>query len=472
MTTIPDREALATSPSRDLALACIEAGIEAAHPDRVVREAVALSDRRVRVADSTYDLYAFDRVVVLGGGNAAAQVTTAIESVLGNHVDGGVVVTDDPVPLDVVRALPADHPVPTERGVESTRTLLDVAKGTDEGTLVLGVVTGGGSALMAAPADGISLSALRETTEALLRSGATIHEINAVRKHLSAIKGGRLARELAPATVVSLVFSDVVGNDLDVIASGPLVPDESTYEEALEVIDRYDVRVPSAVRTHLDAGRRGERPETPSRGDPIFDRVSTHVLADGSTALDAAARTAASAGYEPLVLSSRFEGDPVALGRTHAAIVDEVAATGNPVDPPAVLLSGGETTVSVTGTGTGGPNQEFALASALASSAPATVASVDTDGIDGAADAAGAMLDSETLAEAGTMANPGAVSGANTRAHSEATAGGDVESRDDRAREALAEHNVSPFLTSIDAAITTGPTGTNVNDLRVVVVPE
>ncbi|MGM0398374.1 MAG: glycerate kinase type-2 family protein [Halobacteriota archaeon] len=439
-TAIRDRDSLSTSPTRDLALSCLEAGIDAAHPERVIRDAVAVDDGRLQVGDATYDLYPYRRILVLGGGNAAAHVANAIESVLGDRLDGGIVVTDDPVSLESVTVLPGDHPVPSQRGVESTEQLLETARAVDENTLVVGVITGGGSALMAAPATGLSLADLRETTNALLRSGATIHEINAVRKHCSAIKGGQLADALAPATVVSLVLSDVVGNDLDVIASGPMVPDRSSFADALAVLDEYEVTVPESVRDRLEAGADGRISETPTAGDPIFDGVNTHVLADGFTALEAAAATAAEAGYEPLILSARLEGEARDLGTNHAALVDEMVATGHPVEPPAVLLSGGETTVSVTGEGHGGPNQEFALSAALSTDADAVVAAVDTDGIDGNSAAAGAILD----------------------------AGAEF---DEWATRALEDNDVTPYLDERSALVVTGPTGTNVNDLRVLVVP-
>ncbi|MFW5937446.1 MAG: glycerate kinase type-2 family protein [Halanaeroarchaeum sp.] len=441
MTDVANRDALATTPEREVALSALEAGIQAAHPERVVAKSVSVEEGRLRVGDSTYDLYPYRRIVVVGGGNAAAHVAAAIASALGDRLDGGVVVTDDPVDLETVEALPGDHPVPSERGVDSTETLLETARGVGEDTLVLGLVTGGGSALMAAPADGLSLADLRETTDALLRSGATIHEINAVRKHCSAIKGGHLAAALAPATVVSLVFSDVVGNDLDVIASGPLVPDRSTFADALEVLERYDLSVPERVRTRLEAGAAGDIAETPSVGDPIFDRVSTHVLADGTTALQAAAGAVAETEFEPLILSSRFEGEARDLGATHAVIAQEVAATGHPVEPPVVLISGGEATVSVTGDGRGGPNQEFALSAALEVPGETVVAAVDTDGIDGNADAAGAILDPSSISDRAS------------------------------AYTALDDHDVSPYLDERDALVITGQTGTNVNDLRVLVVP-
>lgn len=439
---IRNRDALGGTPARETALDCIEAGIAAAHPERVTREAVSLADETLRVGESTYDLSSFDRVVALGGGNAASQVALELERILGDRLDGGVVVTDDPVEggTSRVEVLPGDHPVPSERGVEGATRLLSLAREADARTLVLGVVTGGGSALLPAPASGLSLADLRGTTEALLESGATIHEVNAVRKHCSALKGGGLARAAAPAAVACLVLSDVVGNDLDVVASGPFVPDSSTFEDALDVLDRYGVDVPRTVRARLERGAAGDLPETPKPGDSAFERVSTHVLADGYAAVAAARDAARDAGYAAMVLSTRVRGEAREAAKTHVAVAEEALATGNPVEPPAVVVSGGETTVTVRGDGEGGPNQEFALsAAAELRDEGVVVAAVDTDGVDGSTDAAGAIVDAATADE---------------RA----------------ARDALGRNDARPALAAAGALVETGPTGTNVNDLRVVVV--
>lgn len=449
---IRNRDALARTPAHELALDCIEAGIQAALPERVVREQVRIEDGALTISPSmvggdedgsesaSYDLAEYDEVVVLGGGKAAAQVAAALESVLGDRLSGGAVVTNDPVETSRVEVLPGDHPVPSAAGVESTRRVLDLAAAADEGTLVLAVITGGGSALLAAPAEGVGLDDLRATTDALLRSGASIHDMNAVRRHLSAVKGGGLARAAAPATVVTLAFSDVVGNHLAAIASGPTVPDGTTYADAIAVLDRYDLAVPEAVRDHLDRGAAGELPETPGPDDPVFDRTSAFVLADGFTAISAARDVVAGRGFEPLVLSSRVRGESREAGGFHVAVVEECLATGNPVEPPAALLSGGETTVTVTGDGAGGPNQEFALAAAIDLPDGTVLASVDTDGIDGASDAAGALVDVDTVED-----------------RREATA-------------ALDRNDAGGHLADRDALIRTGKTGTNVNDLHVLVV--
>jgi glycerate 2-kinase len=438
---IRNRDQLATTPAHEAALACIEAGIEAARPARVMDEALERDGAELAVGDMTVDLDEYGEVVVVGGGKAAAQMAAAIEDVLGDRLTDGVVVTNDPQETNRITVVEGSHPTPNESGEEGARRVLTLADDATEETLVLCPISGGGSALLPAPAEDITLTELQSLTEDLLASGATIHEINAVRKHLSAIKGGQLAEAAAPATVHSLVLSDVVGDDLSVIASGPTVPDESTYADALDVLDRYAIQPSTAVEDHLDGGAAGRRPETPTTGDVAFERARLDVLANGFTALAAARPAAEGRGYTPVILSSRVEGEAREAAKTHVAIAEEALATGNPVSPPAVFLSGGETTVTVRQNGSGGPNQEFVLSSVLAiESADVVVASVDTDGKDGASDVAGALADRKTL--------------------------------DDRrqARTALAANDASPYLAERGATIETGTTGTNVNDLRVLVV--
>jgi hydroxypyruvate reductase len=450
------------TPARATALACVRAGIAAAHPDRVVADAVGLDGDRLRVGDATHDLGDYDEVLVLGGGKAAGAVATALERTLGDRVDGGAVVTVDPGDADGASgsASPSSagsegperverhygsHPVPDERGLAGAERVRDLAAAADERTLVLAAVTGGGSALLPAPAGDVSLANLRETTEALLGAGADIEEINAVRAHLSTLKGGGLAGAAAPATVVGLVLSDVVGDDLAVIASGPTAPDPSTFDDAIAVLDRYGVDPPTPVRRRLERGRDGEVPETPGPNDPAFDRVENHVVGSAYTALDAARAAARERGYDTCLLSSRVRGEAREAARTHAAIAVESASTGDPVSPPAVVLAGGECTVTVTGGGEGGPNLEFALSAGVDLAADGVgervaLAAVDTDGRDGGTAAAGGLVDGTTVEDAAA------------------------------ARDALADNDALPALAERDAVLHTGPTGTNVNDLRVAVV--
>jgi hydroxypyruvate reductase len=439
---IGDRDALARTPAHDLALSCVEAGIEAAHPERVVRDHVGVEDDRLLVDGEGIDLRDFDEVVVLGGGKAAAHVAAALETVLGDRLDGGVVVTDDPTATERVTVREGAHPVPSEAGVDGAQAVRDAAEAAGDGTLVLAALTGGGSALLPAPAEGLDLSALQAVTESLLSAGAPIEAVNAVRKHCSAIKGGQLARAAAPATVVTLLFSDVVGDDPAVIASGPTVPDPTTFADARQVLDEYGVEAPDAVRERIERGVAGEVTETPDADDPIFEGTSVHVLANGRTAIDAARDRAREAGVTPLVLAAGIEGEARAVARTHAAVARESTETGDPVAPPAVVLSGGETTVTVEGDGRGGPNCEFALSAARFLPDDSVLAAVDTDGRDGASGAAGALVDAGTGAD-------GAAAG-----------------------RALADNDAATYLDERDALLRTGQTGTNVNDLHVLVVAD
>ncbi|AFZ74291.1 glycerate kinase type-2 family protein [Natronobacterium gregoryi] len=440
----PDcREAVDDSRTKQVALECLLAGIETAHPEVRVEETISLREETLEIDGAEYDLETYDDVVLVGAGNAAGQFAAALEDLLRPSLTAGAVVTDDPVETEVVDVLSGDHPVPSDEGVRNARTVLECAREANEGDLVLACFTGGGSALLAAPAGPLTVSDLQAVTEALLACGASIDEINAVRKHCSAIKGGQLARAAAPATVVTVALSDVVGDDLSVIASGPTVPDSSTYADALSVVDRYDLSVPDSVRELLRAGVDGDRAETPTVSDPVFEsgRTHAHVLGNGRTALEAASDAASKHGYNPLVLSSRVRGESREAALTHVAIAEECREHGTPLEPPAVVLSGGETTVTLGNQyGRGGPNQEFVLASALALENDGIVVSaVDTDGIDGTTDVAGAIADATTIPE---------------------KAG----------RDALDRHDATSVLESADAVVRTGPTGTNVNDLRVIVI--
>lgn len=395
---------------------CLLAGIEAAHPREVIANTIALEDETLIVDGHRIDL---------------------------DRIDGDAVVTDDPVDANRVAVRDGTHPLPSADNVAGTRAVLDAADEAGEDDLVLAVITGGGSALLCAPADGLSLEDVREVADALLKSGADIEELNAVRKHLSAVKGGQLADRAAPARTLGVVFSDVIGDQLDVIASGPTAPDETTYEDALAVLDRYNIEPPEEVTEHLERGRDGERSETPRADDPVFQRVDNRILANADTALTATARTAASKGYEPTVLSTRVRGETREVAKTHVAIAEEIAATGRPVEPPAALLTGGETTVTVRGDGSGGPNLEFALSAALElDESRIVVGSVDTDGYDGGTDVAGAIVDKYTV--------------------------------DDReaAAAALWANDAGGFFDGYDELVEVGATGTNVNDLRIVLIAE
>ncbi|OIB58221.1 glycerate kinase type-2 family protein [Natrialba sp. SSL1] len=473
----PDRDGpVARTPTaaHEVALECLLAGIEAARPDERIAETCTVANDVLTVTDVTgsesdttsYDLSQYERITVVGGGKAAAQLVCALETefegsaVIEDRLTTGVVVTDNPVESDIVAVREGAHPIPSETGVQHTKQVLEAAAAAGENELLLVVVTGGASALLAAPAASLSVSDLQQVTTALLGAGAPIDEINAVRKHCSAIKGGQLARTAAPATVVTLALSDVVGDDPSVIGSGPTVPDPTTYGDALAVLERYEIDAPDAVVAHLEHGHAGALPETPTLETDAncFDRTSTHVIGNGRVALEAARDAARDRGYTPLVLASRVRGEAREAAQTHVAIAEECRRTGEPCSPPAVLLSGGETTVTLCEEpGRGGPNQEFALTSALAlESDGIVVGSVDTDGIDGTTHVAGALVDATTVGPSALEA--------------------DGESDQNRGRtrtdahDALARNDACAVLEDEEALVRTGPTGTNVNDLRVLVV--
>lgn len=442
-----NRDVVGSTPAKRVALDVLEAGVRAADPERVVAATIRVEGSTLTVQGTEYDLGAYERVVVLGGGNAAGVVANALETRVGEYLDGGVVVTDNPVGTTIVEEVVGDHPVPSRDAVVGAERVLETAEDATADTLVLAVVTGGGSALLPAPVSGVGLEDVQALTTDLLASGVDIHALNTVRKHLSRIKGGCLAAAAAPATVVGLVFSDVVGNDPSVVASGPLSPDATTYSDAVTVLDDADITPPTAVTNHLETGVRGDHPETPSPTDDLFQTVDVYVLADGHTALDAARTEAQHRGLETLLLSGSIEGEARTVGAVHAAIARETLHHGNPLEPPAVILSGGETTVTLeAGGGRGGPNQECALGAGTDITRWATnddavvVACMDTDGIDGNTEAAGAILDQSTITDL------------------------------DTAQHALDSHDVTPYLERVDAVLETGFTGTNVNDLRVLVV--
>jgi hydroxypyruvate reductase len=426
----------------------LQAALRAADAEESVRRTLRREGELLVVADVRLDLREFRRVWVVGFGKASARMARAVEEVLGDRVDGGVVVTKHGhgVPLRRVRVLEASHPLPGPEGEAAARQLVDLVGAAADTDLVVCVVSGGGSALLPLPAEGVTLEDKVAVTDLLLRSGATITEVNAVRKHLSAVKGGWLARMAHPARVVGLVVSDVLGNRLDAVASGPLSPDPTTYADALAVLRRYGLldRAPARVRERLERGAAGGLPETPKPGDPVFERVTLRVVASVVDAAEAARLAAQRLGYGALLLTTSLEGEAREVGRVVAALAREEALRGGPVPRPACLLFGGETTVTVRGSGRGGRNQELALAAALAVEGldGVLVASFATDGSDGPTDAAGAFADGQTAPRARSL-------------------GLDPEGY-------LAANDSYTFFNTLGDLLRTGPTGTNVNDLVLV----
>ncbi|HTY77747.1 MAG TPA: glycerate kinase [Candidatus Bathyarchaeia archaeon] len=385
------------------------------------------------------------RVLVVGAGKASGAMAAAVETAWGDLITDGVVAVKDghTVPTRTVRLLEAGHPVPDERGAAAARQIHALAESAGADDLVLVLVSGGGSALTPAPVPPITLADKQALTRLLLAAGATINQLNAVRKHCSLLKGGQLARAAAPARVEALLLSDVVGDPLDVIASGPTTPDVSTFAEALAILDRFGPRgrAPRAIVERLERGARGEVPETPKPGDPIFTRVANHVIGNNALVVDAAAAKARALGFTPHVLTRAFEGEAREAGARFVDLARAIQAGRGPVAAPACIIAGGETTVTIEGAGKGGRCQELALAAALAMSGmrDVVVLAAGTDGTDGPTDAAGGIVDGDSAARARAR-------GVNPEAR-------------------LAENDSNPVLAAAGDLVTTGPTNTNLLDL-------
>jgi glycerate 2-kinase len=383
------------------------------------------------------------RTIVLGAGKAAAAMARAVERHMSGPIEGLVVTRyGHALPCGRIEVVEAAHPVPDAAGRAAARRILEYAERADEGDLVLCLISGGASALLALPADGLDLEDKQAVNRALLASGADITQMNAVRKHLSAIKGGRLAAAAHPARVVSLLISDVPGDDPAVIGSGPTVPDPSTFADALSILRQYRIEPPARVLEHLRAAKE----ETPKPGDPRLAGATTTIVARPQASLEAAATRARAAGITPVILGDALEGEARDVAKVLAGIALQVRRHGQPAPAPCVLLSGGETTVTVRGAGRGGRNAEFLLAVALHLSGAAGISALaaDTDGIDGSEDNAGAIVTPDTLARA--------------------------RAKGLDARATLAENDGYGFFAALGDLVTTGPTLTNVNDFRAILI--
>lgn len=385
-----------------------DAALAAADPYQAVRRSLTLADGRLRAGERTYALDKLDELLVVGGGKAAAAMGRAVEEILGERVGAGLLVTvpGGPSPLRRIPLARASHPLPDEAGEAAARKILALLEAAGPRALVLCLLSGGASALLAAPAPGLSLEDKQAATALLLGAGAAIDELNAVRKHLSAVKGGRLARAAHPAALLTLILSDVIGDRLDVIASGPTVPDPTTFADAAAVIDRYGLweKLPGPVAAHLRRGLAGAEPETVKAGDPCFAAASHQVVGSLALALEAAAAEAARLGLAAGIVSRELRGEARLAARFLAQRArserERLAAGGR-----SCLLSGGETTVTVRGQGRGGRNQELALAFALeiAGEWGISLLSAGSDGIDGPTDAAGALVNGGTAAAAARL---------------------------------------------------------------------
>lgn len=432
------------------AAAIFRSGVAAVAPYAAVKNSCHIDQDHLIIRDARFPLSAFKRIIVVGFGKATAPMAKAMEDILGDRLSCGIAIVKHghTTELSTINLMEAGHPVPDENGFTATRALMDMIGQAEKTDLIICLVSGGGSALLVAPVSGISLADKQQTSRVLIDCGAAIQEINTIRKHLSRVKGGGVAAMAFPATLVTLMISDVVGDDPEVIASGPTVPDPTTFADCAAIIHRYHLhdQLPASVLSHLERGFQDELPETPDSHHRAFHDSRHHIIASNATAVSAAAETARQLGYLPLILSSMIEGDTKEAALFHTAIVREIRKTGHPITPPACILSGGETTVRVTGQGKGGRNQEFALACVknIHHLEQVVILSAGTDGNDGPTDAAGAFADTQTFNRALALnLDPDLYLKRNDSYH---------------------------FFEALEDLFITGPTNTNVMDLRIMLI--
>ncbi len=446
---------LSLNEMRKVAKSIFLKAVAAVNPYEALKKNVHLQGNSLKVKVPTgteilFDLGQFHRAFLFGTGKASASMAQAMEELLHNHLTSGIITTKygHGLPLKKTEVVEAGHPLPDQKGLEGAKRIQSLLKESGEKDLVIFLISGGGSSLLPLPVNGISLEEKQKTTQLLLNCGADIIEINTIRKHISHIKGGWLARWAYPSTMLTFILSDVVGDPLESIASGPTVPDPSTFQEAWEILKKYDLisKIPSSVRNHLSAGREGTLEETPKPGDPIFNKVHNILIGSNILALRAAEAEANSLGFNTLILSSSIVGETREAARFHMALVKEVFSSGHPIPKPACIISGGETTVTIRGKGKGGRNQEFVLAGAIEIMGleKTVLLSGGTDGTDGPTDAAGAIADHTTIQRANAL-------GLDAKAH-------------------LNHNDAYPFFQRLGDLLMTGPTQTNVMDVRIILI--
>ena len=425
------------------------AGLAAVDPGIIIKNSVKKRGNILEIGVHQYDLDVYKRVLVVGFGKAAIPMAAAVEHILGDSLTTGLVISKHTElhsglgPSSKIQVRKGSHPVPGQESILATQSLLEITQGCSKDDLIICLISGGGSALFTWPVAGITLNDVQNLTRLLLKSGAEIGEINTLRKHLDQVKGGGLARWLFPAQVVILILSDVVGNPLEMIASGPTAADPSTFEDAIQILQEYNIvhEIPDNIWAYLQKGLGNSSLESVKTGDPVLERVQNLIIASNYLAAQAAAAQAQMAGFHTLILTSYLHGEASQVGRVLASVLKQMALTGEPLTRPACVIIGGETTVTVRGNGLGGRNLETALASVsdLADLNEIALVTLGTDGEDGPTDAAGAVVTGETLNKANRLQiNPTIY---------------------------LANNDSYHFFEKIGGLIKTGPTGTNVNDL-------
>ncbi len=435
---------MVNSKNKDI-LAIIESAISAADPQKAINEIVRLQKNRLTIDKQIYNLDLYENIYIIGAGKAACSMALTVEEILGDRIAKGIIVTKygHKKNLSKIEVIEAGHPIPDENGVKGVERIIGLLKGIKRGDLIIILLSGGASSLLPAPNENISLNDKKIVTGLLLKSGAAIDEINAVRKHISRLKGGQLASLIYPAEAVCLILSDVIGDRLDVIASGPTVPDNSTFKDAVDILKKYSIwnNTPRPVINYLLKGMKGEIAETPKSANPAFSRINNIIIGNNKSAASAAEKKAKELGYHTMVLSTFIEGEARETGKLFGAITKEIAVFEKPLRRKACIIAGGETTVTVKGKGKGGRAQEFALSAALMINGlkDAAIVGIGTDGTDGPTDAAGAIADGTTVERA-------------------KKAGMEVKSY-------LENNDSYSLFKKLNDLIITGPTNTNVNDL-------
>ncbi len=432
-------------------LTILEYALEESLPEAAINKVVRLKDDELKITNENIYLSEIDKIFVIGSGKATYRMAEALYNILGNKISEGIITISESSKKNIgpIKVIKAGHPIPTEEGIKGANEILSLAEKAQEQDLIIALISGGGSALLAAPLEGISLKDLQKLNELLLASGATINEINIVRKHISKIKGGKLSKAAYPANLISLIVSDVVGDNLATIASGPTVGDSSTYKDAYHILEQYYLteKIPFPIMNIIKEGIEEKIPETPEPRTKVLSKTFNKIILSNTKALESAEKKAAELGYNTSIISSKMEGISRKIGLFHGEIAKEISLSGIPIKPPAIILSGGESVVNLDEIGKeeGGPNQECVIgfAEKMGSLNKTAFLSVDTDGIDGYSEFAGGII------------------------------GGNKTSLDrEKIEEALSNHSSSDFLRKIKSGIKTGETGTNVNDLRILGVAD
>ncbi len=439
-----------TSKLKRDALKVIWQAIESVNPENAINRNFRLKYENLHVGDTILKLSDFQKVHIVGAGKASTQMAKALENILLKRLTGGMVYTKrgSEVPLHTVNVFAADHPVPDRDSLLAAQRTMEFAKNCELQDLIICLISGGASAMWSLPVSGVNFEDKQKTVATLLKCGANIHEMNTIRKHLSRIKGGHLAQMAHPATVVTLAISDVVGDEISSIGSGPTVGDPTTFKQAMAVLEKYNIalELPSSVLDYLWNGAQRKNKETPKPSDPLFKKNPVCIISTNGDALNTAMETGRHLGYKTYIHTGKLTGEASVIGPKLVQKIKEMAASRRPGDQPIMMLSGGETTVTVKGNGKGGRNQELALAAAIALEGEHEIiaASIGTDGVDGETDAAGAFADSTTITR-------GKAKGLDAAAY-------------------LADNNSYEYFSNLGDLIKTGPTGTNVMDIQVLVI--